>query len=255
MEHQDVEIKKKKRPREDILVAAAFLVVLLLLGGSAFWAWNKYISTPPYVDYERFPVRGIDVSAHNGVLDLDAAARDGISFVFIKATEGESFVDPNFRLNYMKAGHAGLKRGAYHFFRFDRDGMSQALNLLKVLAGRPLELGIAIDVEEQGNPEGIPRDSVVQRLQAFTDFLILNGQRVTFYSNRAGYDKYLFEHFRDYPLWICSFDEENAKAADWAFWQYDHHGKVAGIPGDVDLNVYHNKDLNVNPIRHADPTQ
>lgn len=250
MDERNIELKKRKRPREDILVSMAFLVVVLLLGGSAFLAWKQYITSPPYIDTERFPIKGIDVSAHNGVLDLDAAAADGVSFIFIKASEGESFRDPNFPLNYMKAGQAGLKRGAYHFFRFDRDGVSQALNLVKAISGRNLELGIAIDVEDQGNPDDVPRDSVIQRLQDLTDYLILEGHRVMFYSNRAGYEKYLFENFRGFPLWICSFEEDTAKDSDWTFWQYNHHGKVAGIKGDVDLNVCRLKDIpdNLRPV-------
>lgn len=76
-------------------------------------------------------MKGIDVSAHNGMMNLDAAADDGIEFIFIKASEGENFRDENFVLNYQKARHAGMKVGAYHFFRFDVDGVKQAVNLMR----------------------------------------------------------------------------------------------------------------------------
>ncbi len=237
LEYADEPHLLKRRPRKDIRVAIWFLAVTLLLAIAAMTAWNKYITSPPYVDPTRFPVRGIDVSAHNGMMNLDAAAEAGIEFIFLKATEGTDFRDPNFALNYLKAGHAGMKRGAYHFFRFDSDGTSQAQNLLKALRGRPLELGIAIDVEDHGNPSGIPFDSITTRLQDMTDYLNLKGYRVTFYSNEAGYSKYIYPAFRGFPIWICSFSEDTA-SEPFTYWQYNHRGQVPGIIGDVDLNVF-----------------
>lgn len=234
-----VGVSRWRRPLKDVLAAVGFLTVSILLIFASIWAYNQYITSPPYVDSERFPIKGIDVSAHNGMMNLDAAAKDGIEFVFIKATEGESFRDANFALNYLKAGHAGMMRGAYHFFRFDVDGIKQAENLLKAVAGRPLELGLVIDVEQSGNPEGIHPDTIAKRLQDMTDFLILKGRRVTFYSNRDGYDNFVFPTVPGYPLWICSFVDENARRNDWTYWQYDHHGKVSGIRGDVDMNVFY----------------
>ena len=127
-------------PVADIEVAVDFLVAVLVLVFAGIWAVKEFMSTPPYVDPERFPIRGIDVSSHNGMMNLDAAAKDGVEFVFIKASEGATFRDPNFRLNYTKARHAGLMTGAYHFFRFDVDGVSQAVNFLRAIGPRRLEL-------------------------------------------------------------------------------------------------------------------
>ena len=84
----------------DLRVAVGFLLVAAALAFSCFWAYRQFITTPPYVDPQRYPVRGIDVSAHNGLMNLDAAAADGIEFIFIKASEGATFRDQNFRINY-----------------------------------------------------------------------------------------------------------------------------------------------------------
>lgn len=182
-------------------------------------------------------MKGIDVSSHNGMMNLDAAAADGVEFVFIKASEGSDFRDENFRLNYNKALHAGMKIGAYHFFRFDSDGVEQARNLLKVIGIRKLDLGIAVDIESQGNPSGIPLDSIMLRLEQMVDYLNLKGRRVIFYTNRDGYERYLMNNFPGCALWICSFNS-NPIDAEWTFWQYNHRGKVKGIKGDVDLDVF-----------------
>lgn len=224
-------------PKKDIWIAVGFLVLVVALGFSCYWAWHQFITTPPYVSPERYPVRGIDVSAHNGLMNLDAARRDGIEFIFIKASEGTDFKDENFNINYLKAQHAGMKTGAYHFFRFDKDGVDQAIQFLKAVGSRPLELGLAVDVEDQGNAPGVDPAIVKQRLSDMADYLYLKGHRVIFYTNRDGYEKYLMDTFAGYPLWICSFSE-NPIDAEWTFWQFDHHGEVDGIRGDVDLNTF-----------------
>lgn len=223
--------------RMGALMVADFIFLALLLVFSGFWAWRQFMISPPYVSPERYPIRGIDVSAHNGMMNLDAAAHDGIEFVFIKASEGGDFKDENFRINYEKARQAGLKTGAYHFFRFDTDGISQALNLVEAIGNRDLDLGIAIDVESAGNPEGIPERLIQERLSSMVDYLILKGYRVMFYTNRQGYYDHVKNSFEGFPLWICSFSSTPI-STEWTFWQYNHHGKVKGIKGEVDLNAY-----------------
>lgn len=224
-------------PKKDIWTAIGFLVLVVILVFSCIWVWEQYLTTPPYVDPDRYPVRGIDVSSHNGDIDFSKVRADGYEFAFIKASEGSDFKDKNFRTNYAKARKAGIKTGAYHFFRFDKDGVDQAINFLKAVGNRRLDLGLAVDVEQQGNPEGISKDLITERLTAMVEFLYLMGYRVTFYTNKTGYEEFLMESFPGYPLWICSFSEHPIDA-DWTYWQYDHHGKVNGIKGDVDLNAY-----------------
>lgn len=222
---------------KDRWVSGWFILVSLLLALACVWAIHEFYNSPPYVDPDRYPIRGIDVSSHNGMMNLDAAAADGVEFIFIKATEGKDYRDPNLYINYRKARHAGMKVGVYHFFRFDSDGVDQARNLLSKVKGLDLELGIAIDVEEQGNPAGIPVDSVNYRLTEMVDYLNLKGIRPVIYTNRGGYENYLIDSFPGCTLWICSFNS-NPINAEWTFWQYNHRGKVKGIKGDVDLDVF-----------------
>lgn len=213
----------------------AFVVVSVALLVTGIWAYHNFMVSPPFVDPERYPVRGIDVSRHNGMMNLDAAREDGIEFIFIKASEGMNLRDPNFRLNYEKASHAGMKIGAYHFFRFDADGFAQARNFLQAVGDRPLDLDMVIDVETAGNPE-VPMGEVRRRLRDMTEYLYLCGRRVIFYTNRENYE-IVRDAIPGAPLWICSFNRIPIDA-EWIFWQYDHHGKVAGIRGDVDLNTF-----------------
>lgn len=224
-----------KRITAIMIVDFVFVTCLLVYAG--WYAVKSYLETPPYVDEARYPVRGIDISQHNGMMNLNAAKSDGIDFAFIKASEGDRYGDPNFALNYEKATTAGLKVGAYHYFRFDVSGVAQALNLLQRVGDRPLDLGLAIDVEEQGNATGIDIADIIDRLGAMLEYLNMKGYRVTIYTNRDGYYKYLENNFPDQKLWICSFSNPPI-STDWELWQYNHRGRVKGINGDVDLNAF-----------------
>lgn len=229
----DINTRKK-----DIAIFLCFLAAAALLAWSAYAAWTHFRTTPPEVDRARYPVLGIDISSHNGMMNLQAAASDGVEFVWIKASEGETFRDKNFRLNHTKAGEAGMKRGAYHFFRFDKDGVTQAINMLEAIGNRKFEMGIAIDIESSGNPDTIPAEKVKERLSAMVDYLNLRGFSPTLYTNKKDYYQYLDDSFPGSRLWICSFSDDPISTTEWEFWQYSHSGSISGITGNVDLNVF-----------------
>ena len=223
--------------KSDIFIFLCFLLAAALLTWAAYAAWVNFRTSPPYVDRDRFPVGGFDISSHNGDINFKAAVSDGMEFVWIKATEGVTFKDKRFTANHEKAGKAGLKRGAYHFFRFDKDGVEQAINLLETIGDRALELVVAIDIESSGNPEGINEELIKERIASMVEYLNLRGLAPTLYCNKADYYKYMVDSFPGNSLWICSFTQDPI-SAPWTFWQFNHKGSVKGINGKVDLNVF-----------------
>ncbi|MDE6309419.1 MAG: hypothetical protein K2L81_04415, partial [Muribaculaceae bacterium] len=110
------------------LNVSATLTMLLI---AAWCALTTACSSGQVVVEPNLPVNGIDISSHNGKIDFEAVRADSIDFVIIKATEGSTFKDPAFHTNHTNALKAGLKVGAYHFFRFETNGQQQALNLIK----------------------------------------------------------------------------------------------------------------------------
>lgn len=187
--------------------------------------------------WEAFPVRGIDISAHNGDVDFEAVRSAGYRFVIIKATEGSSFKDSRFAANISRARRAGLKVGAYHFFRFDATGYMQWLNFLHSLRGQKLDLPVVIDIEQWTNPEYRTTPRVVATLKSLIYRLEREGHQVMLYTNKDGYEEFVSGRLDDYPLWICSFSPLPS-GMHWDFWQYTHRGGVDGISGRVDLNVW-----------------
>lgn len=230
----------------DILVSIGFLAVLAALVLAGKWVWDTYRHPAADVDFNKYSVRGIDVSAHNGEIDFNQVANSGIAFVWMKASEGESVRDARFAENFDNAVSAGLHVGAYHFFRFDCDGVMQAMNLCRALGPVKPDMGIAIDVELENNPTDVPDSEILLNLASMADYLSMRGYPVTFYTNKEGYNRFIASQFADYPLWICSFSnwepfeqgETPGPDTPWRFWQYSHSGTIPGIDGPVDLNVF-----------------
>ena len=223
------------RLRMIILLLALMLTAMAGVVCAYYLWWREAVIVSP--DPAAYPVRGIDISAHNGVVDFDKVASVGMDFVILKATEGATFKDKNFATNYRKARKAGLKVGAYHFFRFDVGGYMQALNLMHSIKGRRLELPVVIDVEEWSNPRDHTTHDILTRLQTMINTLEAHGYHVMLYSNKDGFEKFFSQQFAHYPLWLCSFTGA-PEAGNMRLWQFSHIGRVSGVDGKVDINTF-----------------
>lgn len=224
--------------KKRLAIAAVIVGMIAVTSMGLLHVYRNFRSSVPEIepDAAMYPVRGIDVSAHNGKIDFERVRADGYSFVMIKATEGTDFKDRNFVDNIRMARDAGLKVGAYHFFRFDTDGNLQALNFLHSLRNRELDFPAVIDVEEWGNPDGTATSQIVGRLRQMIERMEYHGVDVVLYTNKDAYDRFIRDNFANYPLWICSFTELDPNL-EWRIWQYTHRGRVDGVSGNVDLNV------------------
>ncbi|MCB9654311.1 MAG: lysozyme [Deltaproteobacteria bacterium] len=225
-------------------VRTGMVAVVLCLGAVVVWrlfeagiVWFVYPST------DRFPIRGVDVSHHQGTIDWKRVAASGLSFAYIKASEGSDLLDPRFAQNWDEAQGAGLRTGAYHFFTFASGGRQQASNYLAAVSGRlgPNALPPVVDLEFGGNSRVRPDP---ERLRAeLTDFVeaveTALGHRVVFYMTSEFFEAYPLPYLTSRPLWIRSiYGEPDARfEPHWKLWQYHCRARVPGIAGPVDLNV------------------
>lgn len=215
----------------------------LLVAGIAVFRLLHVREPHVEVDRSRYPVMGVDLSAHNGVVNFDSLSDAGVHFAYLKASEGECFRDPAFVRNYAGARRTGIAVGAYHFFRFDADGRKQARNVLAATVGCVLDLPTAIDVEESGNPAGIPTALVAERLETLVAHLQAAGRRVIIYTNKNGDARFMRHRFDniaegDPELWICSFTDPPLNRRPWRLWQHSHRSRLPGVDGAVDLNTF-----------------
>lgn len=224
---------------------AIALIALTAAGIFTVAVWRITATRRPHVELQRdrFPVVGVDLSAHNGDIDFGRVAADGVDFAFLKASEGVTFRDPKFRANYDAAREAGLKTGAYHFFRFDCDGYEQGRNFLASVDSLHFDLPLAIDIEEWSNPEECSTDKVVEALRGMIFALEGSGRKVILYTNKRGFNRFIKGHLEEMPVWVCSFTNPPFASDDWVLWQHSHESTVDGIRGKVDLNTFNGDSL------------
>lgn len=189
---------------------------------------------------KRYPVRGIDVSHHQGEIAWPEVAAAGVDFALIKLSEGSDHKDPRFEDNWRQAGQAGVARGAYHFFTFCALGREQAAYFLAALPD-DAELPPSADVEFTGNCVNWQSIDAIQReLKIFLESVhAATGVRPLLYVNHASRRRIVADQFGDFPLWVRDlFFPPSERGGAWLFWQYSDEGRVNGITGPVDLNVF-----------------
>jgi lysozyme len=217
------------RPRRIGLVAA---IVLALVAVGGFFYYANFAP-----EGWHYSVHGIDVSHHQGPIDWPRVARSGISFAFLKATEGGTHIDENFRENFEEARAAGIAVGAYHFFTFCKSGAEQAANFVAAVPHEAKTLPPVVDIEFGGNCA--TRPSVDELAKELGDFLTqveqgFGQQAIVYLAGDAAsaYGSAVPER----PRWVRSIVWP-PMGQDWLIWQYHNAGRVDGIDGIVDLNV------------------
>lgn len=215
-------------------MAGGVLVLIAVL--AAVW-WFLWVPNwrPALREGERY---GVDVSAHQDVIDWQRVAGDGISFTYVKATEGGDFIDDRFEKNWRGAGDAGLDRGAYHFFTLCTPGAVQARNFLAVAPPDPTALPPSVDLELAGNCSRRPRAGAVDA--ELGEFLRLVeeawGRELVLYVGDDFESRYPVRKPIDRPLWHRRF-LLRPSVDGWVIWQLHGYARVAGISGGVDLNL------------------
>ena len=190
-----------------------------------------------------FDIHGIDVSKYQKDIVWDAiktmkVKEIKIHFSFIKATEGENLIDSKFAKNWAQAKNSQVTRGAYHFFRANKDVDKQVTSFIKIVKLLPGDLPPVLDIETLDNttPEKIRAKAKIwlDKVEAYY------GVKPIIYTNAEFYNKYLGTDFDDYPLWVAHYFEQHRPRIqrNWHFWQHSDRGNVNGIESKVDFNVF-----------------
>ena len=189
---------------------------------------------------------GIDVSEHQLYPDWDKIAADGIEFAMLRlgyrgSTEGMLYRDPIFRYNIVKAHNAGLKIGVYFFSQ----ATCRAYYVLSVLEEHRdlITMPIVFDWEETGNADartqGLSGKTVSDCAMYFCDVIREGGYTPGVYFNRnMGYYLYNLAQLGDAVCWFAGEGDYSDFYYEHSLWQYTFTGKVNGINGDVDMNLY-----------------
>lgn len=230
-------MSQKKKPRLSRLWIISGLILLL----AVLLAYVLFANERP-VSAQDFPVKGFDVSHHQGEINWKRISPQHYQFVYLKATEGGDFRDRKFQDNWLEARERGLHVGAYHFYRLCRDGDVQADNFIATVPNKPDALAPVIDLEYDNQCiNHYTQEQLLRHIKTMHDRLYQHyGKPPIFYVSRTFYNIVLIGHFKKTPIWLREYHAQPKlkDQRDWLFWQYSSRGKIKGINKPVDLNVY-----------------
>ncbi|GGP32878.1 hydrolase [Streptomyces capoamus] len=159
-------------------------------------------------------LHGIDVSAFQS----SSYGTDGLSFAFIKATEGRSYVNPRLTGQTKTARDAGLVVGFYHFL-WPGDLTAQAEYFLSHAPDRAGDI-LAVDWETTGDgthASNAEKDRFLRKLKESRPH-----NRVVLYCNRHFWLDIDTTSYAGDGLWIADYVTAGRPRvkAKWRFHQY-----------------------------------
>lgn len=185
---------------------------------------------------------GIDVSGWQGNIDYSEVASSGIEIVYMKASEGTSFVDPYFNQNYTNAKANGLKVGFYHYLtaRSNSEAVAQANFFVSTISGMIPDCRLAMDFESFGS---LSTEEINEIGLTFMQTVeSLSGKEMVIYSDTSNASNIFGGGLTNYPLWVAQYEVEeptpNGNWDSWVGWQYTDAGEISGINGYVDRDRF-----------------
>ncbi|MCE7071281.1 MULTISPECIES: glycoside hydrolase family 25 protein [Dyadobacter] len=225
--------------------------VIILIGALIWWKDKKDVNQWEFVAKFgiklplRYAIHGIDVSHHNAKINWDKLKKTrsenvGIDFVYIKATEGATHLDRQFKRNWAEAKRVGMRRGAYHFYNPRVMSDRQVQNFIGQVRMEPGDLPPVLDLETHARK---PDDIIIKGVKNWLQQIEAHyGVKPIIYVNEYFYKKYIAGNFDDYPLWLAGYSrthlDDLAADAHVLFWQHSEKGWADGIRGFVDYNVF-----------------
>lgn len=196
---------------------------------------------------------GVDVSEHQGSIRWDKVAATDVCFAMVRlayrgwGSEGKIRADSRWQENLNGAAEAGLQVGVYFFSQAIsvEEAREEARFLLALLDGRELDLPVVFDWETVSSEEARTKDMTAATLNAcalaFCEEIRNAGYEAMVYFNqdlaRRMFDLMALQR-QDLDFWLAMYTENMTWAYRVRMWQYTNTASVAGIKGNVDLNLY-----------------
>lgn len=189
--------------------------------------------------------KGIDVSNWQGYIDYNQVKNAGIEIVYIKASQGTTYKDPYFEINYENAKANDLKVGFYHFLTAinTQEAEQQAIFFASVIAGKQSDCKLALDYEKFS---GVNKEAINQIAMAFIEKVReLTEKEVIIYSDLFNAENiFNIDVASNGELWLAFYGDyknlENTNSSwnNFIGIQYTDRERIPGINTVVDMDLF-----------------
>ena len=213
-----------------------------------------HLQKPAGTGLRNYYVTGIDLSHYNSVSSWESISADpnGVSFVYLKASEGATMQDETFSSRLTEAHKAGLKVGAYHYLTTASGIRDQFLNFHSAVCADSIDLVPVLDIERQS--KGYPKTDE-EYIAMIRDWIQLcrqyYGCRPMLYCNVENYRRYIEGNFDECLFWCGDINgyKPRVDSTDWYMWQHTIK-HCDGVAHDIDFNIIqHGRSLEEIGIR------
>ena len=166
-----------------------------------------------------------------------------VTFVYVKATEGTTSSNRYYAADIAAARRRGLYVGAYHFFSTRTDGAAQARHFIKTAKLKRGDLPPVLDVEPSDRQiEAMGgRRALFREMSAWMQIVRKHcGTMPILYVSQSFVNKYMVDApaaLLRCQVWIARYGEYKPYV-HLLYWQLSPYGRVSGIQGEVDINVF-----------------
>lgn len=191
-------------------------------------------------------IKGIDVSRWQGKPDWKAVKNSGVRVAILNMLSKNA--DPQFEYNYQKCVENKISVGAYvySYAKTPREAQAEAAAAIKMLSGKRMDYPVFYDLEWD-EMALLGKTAIAAIAETFLQSMISAGYKTGIYCNVHWYKTYIADSLKKkYEFWIASVPAQDnglmvdrLKPAYGMGWQYSWKGKVDGIKGDVDLDVFY----------------
>lgn len=191
-------------------------------------------------------LKGIDVSSWQGKPDWPKVSNSGVKFAILRIHQ-KSGVDTSFEHNYKGCKSNGILIGGYKYSYAltPAQAIDEAENLISVLGGRGLDFPVFYDLE-WSQQRSLGKQAIENIAVAFLTRIKKAGYKAGIYCNLDWYNNVLSDALKQYDCWIARYPasdngsvQERLRPNVGVGWQYSSKGKVPGISGNVDMDVFY----------------
>ena len=191
-------------------------------------------------------IKGIDVSSFQGKPDWTKVKNSGIKFAILRIHQ-KSGIDTSFEHNYKGCKSNGILIGGYKYSYAltPAQAIDEAEDVLSVLGGRGLDFPVFYDLE-WSQQRSLGKQAIENIAVAFLTRIKKAGYKVGIYCNLDWYNNVLSDALKQYDCWIARYSandngsvQERLRPNVGVGWQYSSKGKVSGINGNVDMDVFY----------------